>query len=105
MTNQEFENFTKSMQEKLGKENTALIADDIAKLIMDNSLMNKEITTKQEEITKLQSDKETLMNSNVSLLQQVAVGTKPEGKQKEETENKDFDFSSVFDEKGHFKVK
>ena len=74
MTEKEFEKITKSIQDKLGKENTSLIADDLGKLITDNGTMNTEMKQKDEQITKLKQDKEALITTNGNLLQQVAMG-------------------------------
>ena len=106
MTSKEFEKITHSIQEKIGKEKTGLIADDLGKLITDNANMNKEMKTRDEEILKLKQDKENLITTNSSLLQQVSMGdeppeTNPYNKKKEEI--KPFDYRSAFDEKGNFK--
>lgn len=108
MNEKDFEKVTKSIQDKLGKENTSLIADDLGKLITDNSTMNKDLKQRDERIAQLQQDKEALITTNGNLLQQVVMGdeqsliNKPEEKPKEEPK-KPFDYRSVFDEKGNFK--
>ena len=51
MIEKEFEKITKSIQDKLGKENTSLIADDLGKLITDNATMNKDLRTRDERIS------------------------------------------------------
>ena len=51
----EFQNKLNSIQEKIGQDASALILDDIATLITDNQNMNKEIDTKDNEISKLSS--------------------------------------------------
>ncbi len=107
MTEKEFEKITKSIQDKLGKENTSLIADDLGKLITDNGTMNTEMKQKDEQITKLKQDKEALITTNGNLLQQVAMGNEENLINKNETKPeeppKSFDYRSVFDEKGNFK--
>lgn len=108
MTEKEFEKVTKSIQEKLGKENVSLIADDLGKLITDNGTMNTTLKEKDERISKLEKDKEALITTNGNLLQQVAMGdedsliNKNLPKEPEEPP-KPFDFRSAFDEKGNFK--
>ena len=108
MNEKDFEKVTKSIQDKLGKENSSLIADDLGKLITDNGTMNATLKQKDERISKLEQDKEALITSNGNLLQQVTMGNeqnlinKPGEKPKDEP-NKPFDFRSVFDEKGNFK--
>ena len=107
MIEKEFEKITKSIQDKLGKENTSLIADDLGKLITDNATMNKDLKQRDERISKLEQDKEALITSNGNLLQQVTMGN--EGNLSNKHEPKDdepptpFDYRSVFDEKGNFK--
>lgn len=107
MTEKEFEKITKSIQDKLGKENTSLIADDLGKLITDNGTMNTEMKQKEEQIAKLKQDKEALITTNGNLLQQVAMGNEDNLINKNETKSeeppKPFDYRSVFDEKGNFK--
>lgn len=107
MKNNDFEKHINSMQEKLGKESTSLIADDFGTLITDNALMNSEIEQKNKEIEKLKKDKENLQNANMNLLQQIPMGDDLEGK-KEPEENKPrkpFDMRDAFDEHGNFKDK
>ena len=106
MKKEDFEALTNSMQEKLGKEATSKIADDIGKLITDNAQMNKEIENRDNQITKLKQEKENLITTNGNLLQQVAMGedllfSGSQNKQKEEPK-KPFSFKSCFDEKGNF---
>ena len=107
MLEKEFEKITKSIQDKLGKENTSLIADDLGKLITDNATMNKDLRTRDERISKLEQDKEALITSNGNLLQQVAMGDEGglinKNDPNEYDPPKPFDYRSVFDEKGNFK--
>ena len=107
MLEKEFEKITKSIQDKLGKENTSLIADDLGKLITDNATMNKDLKGRDERISKLEQDKEALITSNGNLLQQVAMGDEDrlinKNEPKEDEPPKPFDYRSVFDEKGNFK--
>lgn len=108
MKKEEMESLTASMQEKLGKEASAKIADDLGKLITDNAQMNKEIENKNSQITKLKQDKENLIATNGNLLQQVAMGEDFSSnvitrKQEQKEEEKPFSFKDCFDEKGNFK--
>ena len=104
MQEKKFEELTNSMQEKLGKENSSLIADDLGTLITDNSAMNKELKQKDELIARLRQDKENLIQVNGNLLQQVAMGEEDTivNKPKEEEKRKPLNFRTVFDEKGNF---
>ena len=96
MTEKEFEKITKSIQDKLGKENTSLIADDLGKLITDNATMNKDLKQRDERISKLEQDKEALITSNGNLLQQVAMGDESglinKNEPKNEEAKKPFDY-------------
>lgn len=103
MNNKEFQNLTNSVSEKLGKETSALISDDLGKMITDNSEMNKLIQEKEKEIAKLQKTNEMLTSANGQLLQQVAMGYEEPEKEAEKTEEKKpFNFRSAF-ENGKFK--
>lgn len=89
------------IQEKLGKEESGKIADDIANLLIFEESNNKIIEEKNTEISKLQKDKEMLIQANGNLLLKVPQGKEDEKQEKEET-YKEFDFRSVF-ENGKFK--
>lgn len=96
------EEYTNKIQEKIGKEEAGKIADDIANILSYDNKLQKDIKDKDDEITKLQKDKEMLIEANGNLLQQI-----PYGKEKDEKddleEKKPFDFRSVFDENGKIK--
>lgn len=96
------EEYTNKIQEKLGKENSGKIADDIANILSYESKLQKDINDKNDEITKLRKDKEMLIEANGNLLQQVPFGKEKDEKE-EEDEKKPFDFRSVFDENGKIK--
>lgn len=99
----EFQNKLNSIQEKIGQDASALILDDIATLITDNQNMNKEIDTKDNEISNLKKTNETLQTVNGNLLQQIGVENDPKlNKKEDEKPKQDFDFRSCFDEKRKF---
>ena len=103
MKEKEFEKLTNGIQEKLGKETSGLIMDDIGLLITDNTAMNKTLKEKDEQIEQLKKDKENLLNVNANLFQQVSMGEEEdETKNKEDEKPKPFDFRSAFDEKRKF---
>ena len=104
MKKEDFEKLTNGMQEKLGKENSGLIADDIGTLITDNNNMLTQIENQQNEINKLKQEKENLITANGNLLQQVSMGVDDTKKNKEKQDEppKKFSFKSCFDEKGNF---
>lgn len=103
-----FDDIQNSIKEKLGDENTGLIADDLANLITLNSKHENDINDLNGEISRLKKDKETLIQANGNLLQQIDASKDNVLKPKEENDNNEytpFDFSSVYDEKGNFKKK
>jgi hypothetical protein len=69
--------------------------------------MNKELENKNNEISKLKTDKENLQEANINLLQQIPMGDDTESIYKKEEKPvekpKPFDYRTVFDEKGNFK--
>lgn len=89
------------IQEKLGKEESGKIADDIANILIFEESNNKIIEEKNETIKKLSKDKEMLIQANGNLLLKVPQG-KEETKEVEKEEYREFDFRSVF-ENGKFK--
>ena len=103
MKNSDFQNSMNKMQEKIGKDASALIMDDIATLLTDNQSMNNTIEEKDKEIENLKKRNESLMNVNANLLQQIPMGNEDELKPNEPEKKKEpFDFKSVFDEKRKF---
>lgn len=93
------------MQEKIGKENSGKIADDIASILSYDKARDKAINENKSYIEKLKNDKEMLIEANGNLLQQISSESeeilKPKENEKEESK-KPFDFRAVFDEKGNF---
>ena len=104
MKNEDFQKLTTGIQEKLGSENTALVADDLTTLISDNSNMNAELDKKDKEIEQLKSDKERLIQVNGNLLQKVSMGSQNEFNKKPENENNTpkQSLKDAFDSKGNF---
>lgn len=104
MNNEELEVITKSIQEKLGEENSALIADDIGLLMTKNTQTLNSIASKDKEITRLKENNEKLVIANGNLLQQVPVGVSYNTRETIEEEKKSsFNFRDAFDENGRFK--
>ena len=93
------EEYTNKIREKLGEDNSAKIADDIANMLTYDSKLHKDIKDRDEEINRLKKDKDMLIEANGNLLQQVAFG-KEESKSEVIEEPKKFDFKSVFDKNG-----
>lgn len=107
MKSEDFKKITEEMTEKIGKEKASVIADNFATIISDNMQMNKDLTSKDNEIEKLKKEKEDLMTTNMNLLQQIPMGKETERPTEKETKNKPsaraFDFRDVLDEYGNFK--
>ena len=105
MTNKEMEDLTNRIQEKIGKEASGLIADDLGLLISDTSKVNQEYFDRTEEISRLKEQKEKLIETNGNLLQQISMGEeKPTRQQTKETEETEIAISwnDCFDSKRKF---
>ena len=57
MTDEDLIKITDSMQEKLGTDNSALIADDIGLLITGNANSQQALRERDDEIARLKADK------------------------------------------------
>lgn len=104
MTDEDLIKITDSMQEKLGADNSALIADDIGLLITGNANSQNTLRERDEEIARLKADKEKLILANGNLLKQVPVehkGTTEVADKSEEVTN--ITLSDAFDANGNFK--
>lgn len=101
MKQDDMKKLTESIQQKLGQENSALINDDLAQIILDNNTMNTELEKRDNTINDLKKDKEDLMLTNSRLFQQVTVGEEPKQNEKEDKKEL-FSLKNAFDEKGNF---
>ena len=98
-----FEETLTKMQEKIGKDEAAKIADDIASLLSYDNSRTKDINKRDKKIEKLEKDKEMLIEANGNLLQQISVETKDiEPQAQNEEESKPIDIRSAFDKNGNF---
>lgn len=107
MNKQEMTNFISNIENKLGKENSGLIADDLGLLITDNDSMNQMIETTKNELNAEKSRTQKLTEANSSLLRQVGNYLTEETPTTDTTEEKletfkDVSFSEFFDSKGRF---
>lgn len=101
MKYKEFENKISSIQDKIGDNSANLILDDIAVLLTDNQVMNKEIEDKETEIENLKASIDKLQKVNGNLLLQLPVMKE---EKKEETSKKNYrNMKDNFDEFGNFK--
>lgn len=92
-----------SINEKIGKENSGKIADDLGTILTDNETMNKNLSNKDNEIENLKKNNEMLITANGNLLQQVGMGEEPKSPQNDEDKKPKFSLRNSFDDKGNFK--
>ena len=98
-----FEETLNNIQEKLGEENTGIIADDIASLLSYESARNKELEDKDNKISNLTKSKEMLIETNGKLLQKIAAGRAEDFAPKiDKEEKKPINIRSAFDKNGNF---
>ena len=96
---------TSSISEKLGEENTSIIADDIGKLITANTQTIETIDSLNKRISTLEETNQKLIQANGSLLQQIPAVADYEKHQTApvEEEKKTFNFKTMFDKHGNFR--
>ena len=99
-----FEETLTKMQEKIGKDESAKIADDIASLLSYDNSRTKDINKRDKKIEKLEKDKEMLIEANGNLLQQISVETKKVNiePQASEPQEPHFNLKDAFDKNGNF---
>ncbi len=104
MDDKEFLEITTSIEDKLGKDNAAMIADDLGKAITGFETLNKTIQDRDEEIKRLKADKEKLVLANGNLLKQIPVSSEDEEPEEDKKPSlSNFNFKDAFDEHGNFK--
>lgn len=96
------DNFKSSLTEKLGDENIAMIADDLAMLDAGAKNSRQELANRSAEIADLKSRNEKLVTSQGNLLQQITM-TKEEPEEVEEVEVKEFNMRNYLNNDGSFK--
>lgn len=92
---------TNSIEEKLGKENSATIADDLGILMTENSKTQELLKQREEEIKTLKERNDKLVAANGNLLQQIPMG-KIDKKEESEEPKKSISLKDAFDAKGNF---
>lgn len=105
MQTDKFNELINGVREKLGDENSSLIADDLAVLISDNAQVNSELNEKDNQIEKLGKDKENLIKVNGNLLQQVTLNNENNDEieiNKKDDKKEPFLFKKQFDKNGNF---
>lgn len=73
MSDEELTKFIDGMQEKLGPDNSAIIADDLGILISSNAEAQKRSKAQDEKIKQLTAHNEKLILANGNLLKQMPV--------------------------------
>ena len=103
MKEEDIKQITDSIKEKLGEENSALIADDLGLLLTKNIEVQKELVDKENTINDYKDKNEKLVLANGKLLQSVPMGIDNNSKTDDSSSSEPFNFKSLFDEKGNFK--
>lgn len=105
MTDEELLKITNSIEEKLGKENSAVIADDIGLLMTGNAKAQKTLQERESEISELKAKNEKLVLANGNLLKQVPQESETSVKSRPKDENSEdvkINLSDAFDKSGRF---
>lgn len=107
MTDEDLLKITSSIEEKLGAESSAVIADDIGLLMTGNAEAQKALQNKDAEIKSLKERNEKLVLANGNLLKQVPAESKLDPKQSPKVANKSnesqpINLSDAFDKSGRF---
>lgn len=111
MNQEELNKALERMQNKLGEEQSSIIADDLGILVTDNEKMNKDYAALMEKYQKSETRNQQLVEANSNLLRQVSAP--PEAindfqsrynyDRDRTQEKKEIDIRTAFDEKGNFK--
>lgn len=107
MKSEDLKAITDSIEEKIGKENSGLIADDLGKLFTLNKQTLDTMSKIENENTNLKSTNEKLVVANGNLLQQIPMASDystHQTKNEVKEEKVSFNFRDAFDEKGNFKM-
>lgn len=102
MSDEELSKVMDSMQEKLGKENSALIADDLGVLISGNAEAQKSLKDKDSEIARLTAHNEKLILANGNLLKQIPVEHSEPKAYEDERKAQPINLADAFDSHGRF---
>lgn len=94
---------TSSIENKLGAETAATIADDLGKLITNNSSTIERIKTLEDDLSSQRSVNEKLVIANGNLLKQIPVEgavISPKKVDSDSNESSSFRFEDAFDKNG-----
>lgn len=102
MNDENLLDITTRMEQTLGKENFAMISDQIGELITGNSNNLKRIEEAKANIKSLQDRNDKLVLANGSLLQKLPMAKSEEKDETEEKPKKKINLKDAFDAKGNF---
>lgn len=105
MTDEELLNITNNIEEKLGKETSALIADDIGLLMTGNAKSQQALQDRDSQIADLKAKNEKLVLANGNLLKQVPMESETSVKSRPKDVNSEdvkINLSDAFDKSGRF---
>lgn len=94
---------TGKIEETLGKDNFATIADTIGEILTGNTLNMKALSDKDAEIDRLKDRNDKLVASNGALLQKIPMGYESKENQKKEEAQPSYSLKDAFDAKGNFR--
>lgn len=102
MSDEELTKFIDGLQDKLGKESSAVIADDLGILISSNAETQKALRARDEKIEKLRERNEKLILANGNLLKQIpAEGSEPV-RSEDKPKSSSINLADAFDAHGRF---
>lgn len=106
MKKEELNKALETMQNKLGQEQSSIIADDLGILVTDNEKMNKDYDDLMEKYHKSEIRNQQLVEANSNLLRQVSAPPETSrsygGEEDRTKQKKDIDIRTAFDAKGNF---
>lgn len=98
----DFDSIVNGITEKLGKETTGTISDDLANLIGFQASQQDELKNRASEIEKLKKTNDMLVKANGTLLQQVSAYTEEEEEKELPKKKEPLDMRTLFDKNGKF---
>lgn len=104
MTEEELNTISNNIKEKIGDESFSIISDDLGQIITGREMMEKDIRSRDSEISELKDKNLKLVEANASLFKQIpTVHEKSESKNDDdELPLKNVSLRSVFDRNGNF---
>lgn len=103
MTDEDITEFNDKITEKLGKENAAIIADDMGVLITKHSEAKKREAETAKKLEDLQKMNERLTSANASLIHQISTDHIETTPTPQPSKYEDFNLHDAFNEDGSFK--